>query len=926
MLLLNRMSTPNLNKMKHYLLQILKHKFFASAFITFVFLIGFNSGFAQTNLITNGDFENGTTNWTVWGATLAKSTDAHSGSGAAKVSNRHNPWDAIVTNLTRIIENEQTYTLSAWVKIPDPAVNFRATLQLNAGGVTTYTGYLGSNSPTIGSYAFYSQTFTLKWTGELVDANLYFETDDVNGVYSDYLLDDVKLVKSNPIVDVIQKGAGWKDIKSSMLIGGCATENGKNYWTNDAAKAQLLTDCNTVTVQCYPGWGRWDETKHHVYHVDEFTNRVKDMKKENMTVTAHMLLGWDQYFPAWFKENDFPADTLEAIVKSWLKGIISYKGNDTLVDVWNVVNEAISWDGKGGYWPLYNANFNDACELQRMGMEPDASGLTGTEYVNAEHPVYIRKAFEYARTLTKKKLELRDSGFEFPANGAKYNAFYQLAVHLKKLNVPVDVIGFQTHIDLEGNYDWEAYSNNIKRYVKLGYEVNIPEVDIGDKAKSWSDDKAELQKLQYYKLITAAIRGGASDFQTWGFIDDGWRTGEKAFPYTGNFERKPAYYGIKEALIDMSSILFWEMNAPTDNTMPDVMKYNNFGTLNNFANPVPVSGYQSKALEFDGIDDYIATGKLSDSISGNLTLSFYLKTATTKAAIISDLSKNENSGLKIGISQEGKIYIEADGSGLNEELTGIKTVNDGQWHFVAVQRDSTNFRLYIDDSNPVEQAFTNLPVFSQLTIGAKNDGTNAFEGAIDEVKLFDSKIEEGSFIRSYAPFAPAKLAIVGPKLRVKLTWSDKSSNEDGFIVERKTADSDWNEIGRVGANVLSYVDILDKYATEYAYRVKAYTSVGQSNESSVVSYLTPNDPATGLSDHSDKTLISVYPNPVKNQFMLTSSPNAQLKIFDINGKLMMIKNNLAAKETIDISGLSCGIYFLQTIGDKKTNVLKLIKN
>ena len=912
--------------MKNYLLQILNQKISASAFITFVFLIGFNSGFAQTNLIANGDFENGTTNWTVWGATLAKSTDAHSGSGAAKVSNRHNPWDAIVTNLTSIIENEQTYTLSAWVKIPDPAVNFRATLQLNAGGVTTYTGYLGSNSPTIGSYAFYTQTFTLKWTGALADANLYFETDDVNGVYSDYLLDDVKLVKSNPIVDVIQKGPGWKDIKSSMLIGGCATEGGKNYWTNDAAKAQLLTDCNTVTVQCYPGWGRWDETKHHVYHVDEFTNRVKDMKKENMTVTAHMLLGWDQYFPAWFKENDFPADTLEAIMKSWLKGIISSKGNDTLVDVWNVVNEAISWDGKGGYWPLYNTNFNDACEMQRMGMEPDASGLTGTEYVNAEHPVYIRKAFEYARTLTKKKLELRDSGFEFPANGAKYNAFYQLAVHLKKMNVPVDVIGFQTHIDLEGNYDWEAYTNNIKRYVKLGYEVNIPEVDLGDKAKSWSDDKAELQKLQYYKLITAAIRGGASDFQTWGFIDDGWRPGEKAFPYTSNFERKPAYYGIKEALIDMSSILFWEMDAPTDNTMPDVMKYNNFGTLNNFANPVSVSGYQLKALEFDGTDDYITTGKLSDSISGNLTLSFYLKTATTKAATISDLSTDENSGLKIGINQEGKIYIEAGGSGLNGGLTGTKTVNDNQWHFIAVQRDSLNYRLYIDDSSPVEQACNSLPAFSKLTVGAQKDGTNAFEGAIDEVKLFDSAIEEGSFIRSYAPFAPAKLAIVGPKLRVKLTWRDKSSNEDGFIVERKTVDSDWNEIGRVGANVLSYVDILDKYETEYTYRVKSYTSVGQSNESNVVSYLTPNDPSTGLTDQSEELPFSVFPNPVKDKFTFITSVNLQMKIFDINGRLMMQKSNCSASESIDMTSFSSGIYLFQACDNKRTKMLKLVKN
>jgi len=463
--------------------------------MAFVFL-SYIHVFSQTNLITNGGFENKTTGWNVWGATLSTSSDAHSGTLAGLVSNRKNPWDAMVRDLSKILVNGESYTLSAWVKIPKPAVNFRATLHIKAEGSDTYNGYLWTNSPVIGSYAYYSQTFSVKWTGNLISADLYFETESVAGVYSDYLIDDVQLVKVIQIPDIVQEGPGWKDTKSPMLIGGCVGEGAKNYFTNTAAKAQVLKDCNVATVMCYPGWGRWDETKRHVYHVDEFTNQVKDVKSQHMNVTAHMLLGWDQYFPAWYKENDFPADTLEAIMQSWLKGIIQYKGNDSLVDVWNVVNEAISWNGKGGYWAENNIDHKNACEMQRMGYEADASGLTGIQKPNVQHPVYIRKAFEYARTLTKKKLELRDSGFEFPTD-SKYNAFYELAVHLKKMNAPVDAIGFQTHIDLEKNYDWEGYTNNIKRYRDLGYEVNIPEVDIGDVAKSWSEYKAELQKFQY---------------------------------------------------------------------------------------------------------------------------------------------------------------------------------------------------------------------------------------------------------------------------------------------------------------------------------------------------------------------------------------------------------------------------------------------
>jgi len=902
-------------------------EFWLSFWLLSFLLISINSGFAQTNLITNGGFEDKTTGWTVWGATLANTTDRHSGNSAAFVSNRKNPWDALAQDVKSVLVNGDSYTLSAWVKIPKPAVNFRATLHIKDGFTDTYHGYLWTNSPVIGSYAFYSETFTLNWTGNLAVADLYFETADVNGVYSDYLIDDVQLVKTKPLVDIIQEGPGLKDIKSSMLIGGCVNENGtKNYWGSAAGKAQVIKDCNTVTVQCYPGWGRWDDTKHHVYHVDEFTNQVKDMKKEHMNVTAHMLLGWDQYFPVWFKDNDFPADTLEAIMQSWLKGIIQYKGNDTLVDVWNVVNEAISWNGKGGYWPENNADHLNACEMQRMGYEPDVSGLTGTKYINSQHPVYIRKAFEYARTLTKKKLELRDSGFEFPDNGAKYNAFYQLAVHLKKMNAPVDVIGFQTHIDLEKNYDWEAYTNNIKRYVQLGYEVNIPEVDIGDVAKSWSDYKAELQKIQYYKLVTAAIRGGASEMQTWGFIDDGWRAGQKAFPYTNNFEPKPAYYGIKEALIDMSSILFWEMDAPVNNIMPDVMRYNNFGTLKNFNTPVIVAGFKAKALQFDGTDDYLSSGELSVPISEDLSFSCFLKTSSTKAAIIADLSQDGISGLKIGMNADGKIFLNAAEAGLAAALLDTTVINDNSWHFIGIRRDSTSYKLYVDTSTPAATGKGTIQKCDKLTVGAKSDGSSAFEGSIDEVKLFDSAVEEASFFRSFAPINPMKLSYSNNGLKIRLTWIDKTTDEDGFIVERKTANSNWEEYYRLPANTIIFVEDLKAYNTEYTYRVCTFNSITKSLPSNEVVFVTPKDPNTGIPEQANNQLFSIFPNPTHNQFTLVSSENPALKIYNIQGSLIFEKGKCAPSEIIDLSAFSNGIYFLQANTNERKSVLKLVKN
>ena len=906
---------------------------FYSKALLFCLAICFSATMAvhsQANLISNGDFESGTTGWSVWGATLASSTDSHSGSLAAKVSNRKNPWDAIVKDVTGLLVNGETYTLSAWVKITGPCANFRATIGFTVDGTTSYKAYLWTTSPVIGSYVFYTETFTVSWTGNLQTANLYFETESSGGIYPDYIIDDVVFTgkSQNPDPDKFT-GPGLKDIKSQMLIGGAVTDGNKTYFNNETVKALVLQDCNSATVQCYPAWGRWDESQRHVYHLENFNAQVREMKEKNMRLTSHMLLGWDQYFPDWYKTGDFPPDTLEAMMESWLHAIISENGNDTLVDVWNVVNESIAWDGKGGYWPEDAANQNNACEMQKMGYEPDSSGLTGNMKVNDTHPVYIRKAFEFARTLTDKKLELRETSCEFPTD-QKYEAFYQLAMHLKKLGAPVDVIGFQTHLDIGKNYDWEGYVNNIKRFRKLGYEVIIPEVDVGDVAKSWTSDKAEMQKMVYYKLITSAIRGGASDLQTWGFIDNnnnGWRNGENAFQYNSSIEPKPGYYGIKEALTDMSHILFWEMNSPLNDTMPDVMLYNNYGTLNNFETSPLVVGFKSFALKFDGVDDYISTGILSDSISDDFTFSCFIKTSSSKEGIIADLASETSSGMKLVMNENGLISLKSDGTGLVSDLPGSVAVNDGTWHFIAVQRDSANYLLYIDEAIANVNGEGTIEPYVKLTLGAKNDGSSPFEGVIDEVKLYDYAVEEESFTRNMVPFTPLNFSASNVNMIAILTWTDQSINDDGFIIERKINEGEWEEIITVGKSVFSTRDTFKLYNASYSYRVRAYNKFGKSVPSNSKILISPDDPTVGTIEMRDygNGKMAFYPNPTSDRFTLLSSGNPSLYIVNIHGSLMMEIKNVEEKEMVDISHFPNGIYFLKITGSDQNEVVKLIK-
>ncbi|MCH7524906.1 MAG: T9SS type A sorting domain-containing protein [Bacteroidetes bacterium] len=70
--------------------------------------------------------------------------------------------------------------------------------------------------------------------------------------------------------------------------------------------------------------------------------------------------------------------------------------------------------------------------------------------------------------------------------------------------------------------------------------------------------------------------------------------------------------------------------------------------------------------------------------------------------------------------------------------------------------------------------------------------------------------------------------------------------------------------------------------------------------------------------------IEVYPNPVKDEFVvsLASNSKSNIKLFDINGKLVYAKNTSQHKEIIKTIGLSNGIYFLQIQGE--TNAIKKI--
>ena len=102
-----------------------------------------------------------------------------------------------------------------------------------------------------------------------------------------------------------------------------------------------------------------------------------------------------------------------------------------------------------------------------------------------------------------------------------------------------------------------------------------------------------------------------------------------------------------------------------------------------------------------------------------------------------------------------------------------------------------------------------------------------------------TRFSTGSTLNQSPPSAPTSLgAIAVSNAQVDLTWSDTSSSETSFLVERKTEQGPFFPLAEIAANSSSYSDLDVTPFTQYIYRVRAQGD-GNSIYSAQVSVTTP---------------------------------------------------------------------------------------
>ena len=373
------------------------------------------------------------------------------------------------------------------------------------------------------------------------------------------------------------KDAFLKDYSGDLIITTQVRgERNKAILRGTEAKKNrefVLNNYTGIQPSIYPAWdgGFWpkkeprslEDFKIETKYFDELVNWGVE---NDFHIMHHCLIFPNKYFPTWFSKTNYTANELDYILEKFITEVLNANDNKNKVDVFNVINEIFAM-GKSGKYRVSGDGKED-CKWMDMGFEKDMSGLEGEQKINSEHPIFVRKVFDLASNLTDAKLEIRDFNIAF--GGKKADALYQLIKHLKNTGVKVDAVGFQCHLNAGINYNYENLSKNILRFIDLGVEVYITELDVGlnlwgqggnrkkvsDVIKSEDDWNwfFEEQNKIYYNLVKTAKEAGVKITSDWGFRDDipygGWRKDQKAWMVNKDYSRKGAYYSVLKALYD----------------------------------------------------------------------------------------------------------------------------------------------------------------------------------------------------------------------------------------------------------------------------------------------------------------------------------------------------------------------------------------
>ncbi|GLW31794.1 endo-1,4-beta-xylanase [Actinoplanes regularis] len=300
--------------------------------------------------------------------------------------------------------------------------------------------------------------------------------------------------------------------EAASTLGASAAQSGRYFGAaiaagklGDGTYTGILTrEFNAVTPE---NEMKWDATEPSQGRFT-FTNgdRILNQGLSNGSkVRGHALL-WHAQQPGWAQSLSGSA-LRTAAINHVTQVATHYKGK---IYAWDVVNEAFADGGSGG---------RRDSNLQRTGND------------------WIEAAFRAARAADP-NAKLCYNDYNTDGVNAKSTGIYNMVRDFKSRGVPIDCVGFQSHLGTGIPGDYQA---NLQRFADLGVDVQITELDVAQ-----GGNQAGI-----YASVTRACMAVSrcTGITVWGIRDsDSWRTGENPLLFDNSGNKKAAYTSVLNAL------------------------------------------------------------------------------------------------------------------------------------------------------------------------------------------------------------------------------------------------------------------------------------------------------------------------------------------------------------------------------------------
>ena len=282
----------------------------------------------------------------------------------------------------------------------------------------------------------------------------------------------------------------------------------------------LLTASGMKWGSIHPGPDTYDFT--------EADWNVSFAEKNGMRVHGHNLC-WNVNNPPWLKSVLNKTNAKQILTSHITTVMKRYQGR---IDSWDVVNEpVVPWPGR-------------------------SDGLYPGTWVDILGPEYLDIAFHAAALADPKPLRILNIHHVEQGTSDDELTRTRALVLLKQLvarGVPIQAVGFESHLDASKPLGQTAFTEFIKQIRGLGLEVLVTELDVKeDRTKGGPPDWDRAVGNYYGSYITEVLSVAKPRFLILWSVADRWENGSRIEGLSQNRWLRSSYQAVLAALQNSS--------------------------------------------------------------------------------------------------------------------------------------------------------------------------------------------------------------------------------------------------------------------------------------------------------------------------------------------------------------------------------------